>query len=107
MALKKTTLQQIIESIQAKFNLSAQAENTHYQQMPAFQLKLFIEQAIQKHKPLSLCLTDLEGHEFVATGFISKNKNNDQIFTVADLYGGISHLIMFAQIKYVKIVNFS
>ncbi|KRL04709.1 hypothetical protein [Liquorilactobacillus oeni] len=102
MALRKTTLQQTIQAIQEKFNSTFLDENISYQQMPAFQLNFFITQAIQKHKLIKLCFTDHNENKFSATGFINQNKSNKDAYIITDIYGGITHLIMFTQIKNVK-----
>lgn len=105
LELKKTTLQQITQSIQKQFSSYRELDFSNCIQMPIFQLNYFISQAIEKHKVISINYKDVYNNEFVATGFISRNKNNKNIFKIDSLGSNLSHLLNISQIKYIKLVK--
>ncbi|MDN7144372.1 hypothetical protein QS460_00380 [Liquorilactobacillus mali] len=105
LELKKTTLQQVTQNIQKQFTSYAKQDFSNCIQMPIFQLNYFINQAIQKHKVISISYKDIHDNEFVATGFISRNKNNKTILKLDSLGDNLSHLLNINQIKYIKLAK--
>lgn len=105
LELKKTTLQQITQGIQKQFTSYSRQDFSNCIQMPLFQLNFFINQAIQKHKVISISYKDIYDNEFAATGFISRNKNNKTIFKLDNLGDNLSHLLNINQIKYIKLAK--
>lgn len=105
LELKKNSLQQISQSIQKQFSIKNEQLLNSNEQMPVFQISFFINQAIEKHKLISVSYTDYNSHVYNSIGFISKNKKNSTIFKLDEIGNNLSHLFNISQIKYIKLVK--
>ncbi|KRL00707.1 hypothetical protein [Liquorilactobacillus capillatus] len=105
LELKKTTFQQLTQSLQSQFALTDRKRSSSFQQMPRFQLKLFIDQAIRKHKLIKLYLLDTQNNEFTATGYMSRSKDHQNYFKLATSSTRLLYLINLNQIKYLVLAG--
>ncbi|GAJ25270.1 hypothetical protein JCM15457_126 [Liquorilactobacillus sucicola DSM 21376 = JCM 15457] len=103
LELKKTTFQQLTQTLQSQFATAEPKKDSFLQQMPKFQLNFFINQAIQKHSLIKLCLLDTHKNEFFATGYINRSKDKKNYFKLDTLTTNISFLVNLEQIKYLSL----
>lgn len=72
-------------------------------QMPDFQIELFIQQAIQKNKTITIWLKDALGNEHAITGNLSSSLHQPHTFLLID-QNKIPTLVAFKNIKFLKLI---
>ncbi|WP_281164853.1 hypothetical protein [Liquorilactobacillus sicerae] len=72
-------------------------------QMPDFQIKLFIQQAFQKNKTITIWLQDAVGNEHAVTGKLRSSLHRPQTFLLVD-QNAIPTLVTFKNIKFLKLI---